>query len=379
MIRHCILSMDGTAVSGGSGLVTAALLVALRALLDAAGDRRPLLEQVDIFAGTSAGAFNALYLASFEHPDDGLRELGKFWAEVTARNRDGFSLLRALAVPLGQSSLLASKPMRDYFLDVFGSKLRLGDLHHGVVITTFALDDDVPPLRTWKPKVFHNTGRRDDPDLELRVVDVALRSGSPPLLYPIYQGIDHTGGGFVDGGVWANNPAIVALAQAIRNLVHGDDRHPECMDRAADLSGLLLLSLGNGRVPYFLAPRFRDGVANWGFSEWLLDVHHPFALITMMLEAGVQAADFQARYMLQHQYMRINPVLDAKLAVDAAKDVAPAMQRVAALPSTQAELAAALTWLERSGWLDARPGDRPGIDESDPTLDDPETAARPPD
>lgn len=361
MIRQCILSMDGTAVSGGSGLVTAASLVALRAMLDAAGDRRPLLEQVDIFAGTSAGAFNALFLASYEHPDDGLRHLADFWAHVTDCNREGFSLLRALTVPTGQSSLLSSKPMRGFFNEFFGEDMRLGDLRRGVVITSFALDDRAGPLRTWKPKVFHNTGSRDDPDLELRVVDVALRSGSPPLLYPIYGGAEPRDGGFVDGGVWANNPSIVALAQAIRNIVHGDERHPPCKDEAAQLGGLLLLSLGNGRVPYYLTPRLRDGVANWGFAEWLLDFHHPLALTTMMLEAGVQAADFQARYMLQKQYMRVNPILDAKLAVNDGKAVADAMNRITALPTTQEELIAALIWLSDSGWLDAEVGEEPAI------------------
>jgi len=351
MIRHRILSMDGTAVSGGSGLVTAGLLVALRAMLDAAGDHRPLLDKVDIFAGTSAGAFNALFLASHEHPDDGLREIVQFWGEVSKRNRDGFSLLRTLAVPTGQTSLLSSTPMRDFFIAHFGKNLRLGDLHHGVVITSFALDDDKSPLRTWKPKVFHNTGSPDDPDREIRVVDAAMRSGSPPLLYPIYQGIDTNHGGFVDGGVWANNPAIVALAQATRNLVHGDDRHPVCKEHAASLNGLLLLSLGNGKIPYWLAPRFRDGVANWGFSEWLLDLRQPLALTTMMLEAGVQAADFQARYMLQKQYMRINPILDGKLAASDARSVAATIERVVALPGTQQELADALAWLRESGWL----------------------------
>lgn len=349
MIRHCILSMDGTAVSGGSGLVTAALLVALRALLDEHGDRRPLLNQVDIFAGTSGGAFNALYLASHRDPDDGLRDLGQFWAEVTRCNRDGFSLLRSLAVPLGQSSLLSSKPMRDYFISFFGANLRLGDLPRGVVIPTFALDGQRGGVRRWKPKVFHNTGDCGN-DLDERVVDVALRSGSPPLSYPIYQGLDGEGVGYVDGGVWANNPSIAALAQALRDL--GGDGHRE---RAADLSGLLLLSLGNGLVPSFLAPRFRDGVANWGFAEWLLDLKEPLALITMMLEAGVQAAHFEARHMLQGQYMRVSPVLDGRLDVSDIAGVDAAMERVAALPSAREELDLARAWLARTGWLDAEP------------------------
>lgn len=332
-----ILALDGASVSGGNGYVAAGLLRELRRRLSSRSSRPALLSQVDLFVGTSAGAVNAAFFAREENPDAALPRIIDFWGELLASNKDGLSFRRSLLTLAGLSALIDSASVRDFLSNHFGNS-RLGDLRKKVVIPTFQLDGKRAGLRTWKAKVFHNTGSPDEPDLNERVVDVLMRSSSPPIGYPIYQAIKERGSGYVDGGLYANNPSMVGLAQAL-HLV-------------PDTTGLLLLSLGNGFTSTYVAPTFRDGLANWGFARWLLDFHNPLLLVKMMIESGGDAVDHQCRMILRKGHQRLNPVLEKRLVAFDRWEVESALEKVLGTPSTQQSLADTRQWLVSSGWVE---------------------------
>jgi hypothetical protein len=83
---------------------------------------------------------------------------------------------------------------------------------HIVLVPSFQLDNMDPSFpsagsepkinRRWVPRFFHNLN--DSDSLDEKVVDVALRSSAAPTYFGIYQG-------YVDGGVFANNPALCAI------------------------------------------------------------------------------------------------------------------------------------------------------------------------
>ncbi|WP_426752688.1 patatin-like phospholipase family protein [Myxococcus sp. Y35] len=360
---HRVLSMDGTSISGGEGYVTAGMLKSLRATMDARGDRQPLLDDVELFVGTSAGAFNAAFLASHEHPDAAFPKILDFWGEVVAMNRKAVSLGRTALALTGNSSLLDSSYMRDFFCSYFGATLRLGDLKRKVALPSFQLDGQRKALRTWKAKVFHNTGSANDPDNDELVVDVLMRSGSPPLSYPIYQGMREQGSGYVDGGIFANNPSLVGLAQIINNITRKsrEEKVETLETEPPDLTNILMLSVGNGCTSSYLTPHFCNGTANWGFSKWLLDFHDPMVLVKMMLEAGSDAADYQCRMILRKKYFRLNPVVDDSLSAANTQQVESTVQSLVSTQSTLAQLNRAETWLGKSGWLQ-----KPASDEAPP-------------
>jgi uncharacterized protein len=355
VIRHRILSLDGSSVSGGEGFVGAGMLRALKTMIPA---NQTLLGKVDLIAGTSAGAFNALFFAMYENPDDGLDAAIEFWGDVVGTNRKGFSMLRVLRALAGQSAFLSSTPMKDFFISHFGANTRLGDLKRKVAIPSFMLDGKRKTVRSWKAKVFHNGGPPNNPDLEARVVDVAMRSGSGPLLWPIYQGIDETGSGYVDGGIYANNPGIVALAQCVRLLSVGDAPADAPIPfKAPSLEGILLLSMGNGYTSSYVAPNFCRGLADWGYSEWLLAIKDPFLLVKMMLESGVDATDYECRVLLARQYFRNNPLVDKPITANNLQQVEQAIEQILASPSTDQMLKNTTLWLDHSGWTDGEPDD----------------------
>nr|WP_095982656.1 patatin-like phospholipase family protein [Melittangium boletus] len=343
--------MDGSPVAGGEGYITAGILQSLRRMLDDAGDTRALLNQVDLFVGSSAGAFNAAFFAREEDPDAALSRSIDFWSEVVAMNKKGVSPGRLMRTLAGSSSLVDSRYMRDFFCGYFGATTTLGDLKKKLVIPAFQLDGQRRGLRIWRPKVFHNVGGPDEPDLNELLVDVLMRSGSPPLVYPIYQGLRGQGSGYVDGGVYANNPSLVGLASALREMGREESMESE----PPDLSNILLLSLGNGRMSKFLTADFREGTANWGFARWLLEVRDPLLLIKMLLDAGSDAIDYQCRMILRKGYFRMNPVVEKALHAYERKHVEAGLQQELTRASCVDRLAQAHQWLVGSGWLSATP------------------------
>jgi patatin-like phospholipase/acyl hydrolase len=337
MDKYRILSMDGSSMTGGNGFVTAGLLQGMQASLKSAAGSPALLDNVFMFAGTSAGAFNALFLAKWQHPDEALPHILEFWRLLMNANNplESLSACRMAGALTGQNAFLSTARLHGFFRDYFGN-MRLGDLKQKVLISSLQLDHGRGAARTWKPKIYNNFHNERDNDL--KVTDVAMRSSSPPLITPVYQG-------YVDGGVVANNPAMLAIAQVLheRQPVPGD------LD---PLRKILMLSIGNAKVPHYLDPGTADGMADWGYSEWLLNLRDPLVMVTMLMDASVVTINYEAHRLLGECYFRLDPLLAKPLGVTNGREVAPAVQKFMADPVTQSDLERATAWFETSGWVE---------------------------
>lgn len=160
---------------------------------------------------------------------------------------------------------------------VFSGNLLRVLIFFAVFVPAFQLDNyDVPPAvkpsqgvnRRWAPRFFHNLN--DAVCLEELVVDVALRSSAAPTYFPIYQG-------FVDGGVFANNPALCAVTAAIAAGVKMED--------------IVVLSLSTGKDGLYLSEQQVKG-GDWGLVQWAPK------LTDLILDAGVEVIDFQCAQLL---------------------------------------------------------------------------------
>lgn len=273
MAGYRILSIDG---GGVRGLLAAILLEEL--------DKRDggWRKQIDLIAGTSTGGIIALGLAKGLDPSR-LRELyyenspdifATWWYDL----REPWPVLRAR---------YSNKELRRALTEVLG-KTRLKNLEKKVVIASFDLE--CQEKGAWKPKFFHNFSG-DDTDGNERAVDVALYTSAAPTYFP-------SAGGYIDGGVVANNPSMVALAQT-------QDERCEIGHRP-ELNDIALLSIGTGVLPR----RIRGTENDWGYTRWAPQ------LLRVMFDGLSGVPDYQCRQILGSNYHRLDPTLDVEIEID---------------------------------------------------------------
>jgi len=287
MAKYRVLSIDG---GGIRGIVTTVIMQRLAATPGLEG----FLDKVDLIAGTSTGGLLALGIArglSLEdirhiYIDDGPEIFDDSWIDD----------LLDLGKLRGADYKTA--PMRRAFKRILGENTTLGQLEKHVLITTFDLDNEHPKKkkRTWKPKLFHNFKGPGNDRSEL-VYKVGLYTAAAPTYFPSVDG-------FIDGGVYATNPAMCALAQT------QDQRY---FDSPAALNEVTLLSLGTGTSLFHI----KGKNLNWGYAQWIKP------LISLMLDGVSGIADYQCRQMLRDRYHRLAPVFppDVSIPMDGVKKI----------------------------------------------------------
>lgn len=336
-----VLCFDGSSASGGTGYVAVGMLEQIDSLLRAGGQNESLLDAADVFAGTSAGAANAVLFAMHDNPHDALEGAIDFWKGMLEMSKSGMTVRREISALLGQAALVSTVPMQKYLISHFGATTTMGDLKRKVIIPTFQLDNERKgDQRTWKPKIYKNFDENEHDRDEL-VVDVVMRSGSPPVLTPIYQGLDKKGPGFVDGGIYANNPSMIAIAQMYRELRKDTNREHD----------LLVLSLGNGDAPNYLAPEFEGGFGDWGYAPWFLKLSNLGIGMYMILESGLMAIDYECHILLGESYRRVDPHLPHELSLHSGVEIPEVLESVLSLPECRRQIREAADWLNRKGWF----------------------------
>jgi patatin-like phospholipase/acyl hydrolase len=304
-----IVTIDGGGVRG----VIPAVLVQRLAREPGLGD---WLDRAEFVAGTSTGGLIALMLAAGFEPQ-AIRELYEQRASHVFAD-SVFDDIRDLGKILGADYDVEN--LRSEAHTVFEERT-LGQLAKRVLVTTFDLDNEDPHARSWKPKIFHNFEGPDSDGAQL-----AYKVATYTCAAPTYFASDD---GYIDGGVFAPNPSMCALAQS-------QDRRNLPADRPA-LSDVRLLSLGTGRCFEHVEGRSLD----WGYVQWVRP------LISLMLEGTNGIADFQCRQILgDDQYFRLAPTFPPDTAIDQDEvDQIPYMIEFA----EQLDITAAAAWL-RTNW-----------------------------
>ena len=194
------LSIDG---GGIKGLYSALLLAHLEEEYDC-----QIADRFDLLCGTSTGGLIALAL-SLRVP---AREVADFYIEKKNLIFPRQSGLRGGWRQIIGPGKYEQDGLRRALLDVFGDR-KLKNSETLLCIPTFDLTGDRP----WIFKYDHNglTGR----DNETAYVDVALATSAAPTYFPVVEIANHDGHRFIDGGVYANNPSVIALTEAFTYFV----------------------------------------------------------------------------------------------------------------------------------------------------------------
>jgi predicted acylesterase/phospholipase RssA len=327
-----ILSCDG---GGIRGLLTARIIERLQKEV-------PFLDRVDLFAGTSTGGIIALGLAHGLHPAElvalyrdrgpeiftavgprrpGRSRLLEFLSGLDAKVRE---LLRDLHFdPLDLLHPRYSNAGLKAVLTHYFGKATLGDLRRSALVTTLRLFSEA---RSWTPLVLHNIGEegngaadirlQDGPTRSTRLVDAALCTSAAPLYFPPYP---HPEFGFcVDGGLFANCPASIALGLA-------------CRANQGHVGSIRILSIGTGvqisgiDIPHSMP---FERAAEYGALAWLSPLPRgaslgnretltpAFPLISALLDASSASNSYVCDQALAGHYRRVQMNLPRPIALD---------------------------------------------------------------
>jgi len=232
-----ILSIDG---GGIKGVFPAAYLAEIeKRFLDG----RSIADHFDMIAGTSTGGIIALALAHGMTAQQALQiyvERGDRIFPTLKGWRRWVRGLRWLFKPKHDQAALQAE-----LEGVFGDAL-LNDACKRLVIPSFE-------GRYGEPFLYKTPHHPDyQNDRHKTFAQVALHTTAAPSYYP---GVDHDGYVMIDGGVWANNPVMNALVDALA-----------CYDVPRE--NVRILSLGTGDATFSVDERARNGGArHWAFMR----------------------------------------------------------------------------------------------------------------
>jgi patatin-like phospholipase/acyl hydrolase len=287
-----ILSLDG---GGIRGAFTASLLAEIEARLDL-----PIGRYFDLVAGTSTGALIAAAIASGMSANTIVEMYEKKSGQIfkprpqhqpeKRRHRWGMPVARAaskaaIGVPFDDflQSKYESQPLRHAIEAVFRRQL-IGDLRMCRLVIP-AVDVSAGRTIVFKTPHLPNMTR----DRHYQISDVLMATTAAPTYFP------HAllgSGSMVDGGLWANNPGMVAYTEAMKIR---ESAKRDC-DPKFEFTDIHVLSIGTGEPRYSLSPPGDTAGLGW-WGPRVFD-------ITSISQS--QGTHFQLQYLLDDRYTRLN-------------------------------------------------------------------------
>lgn len=304
--RFRILAVDG---GGIRGLISVLVLAEIEARLERRlGRHTPITDHFHLFAGTSTGGLIALALTAPTRASS--RELASFYTE------DGPHIFhRGLWREL---TTLGGFAGPKYSADALrrATQARLGDAKlseaaRDLLVTSY-------DMRASEPHFFKRWQALESSERDLPIVDAALATAAAPTYFPSH-GIGERA--LVDGGVFANNPAVAAIAEALgRSSDEPAELEPE---------DLFLVSVGTGEFEVGYGQR---RVAGWGKIGWVAAGGEDPPILAAMLGGSADGAAYWSHMLLNHapgetvpepgsmgrgpRYYRLQVDLGAEVAMD---------------------------------------------------------------
>ncbi len=261
---------------------------------------RPIAESFDLIAGTSTGGIIAAGLAHGYSTEEMHDFYVRYGASIfhtrppykpSGRYRLLFSIANSITKLKNQNRLdtvfrsrYCPGGLAESFDKGFG-ELTLGDIKCSrLILPTFN-------LTKGEPHIFRSShlplAVRDK---DVRIADALLATTAAPTYFPHHKIEDSS---YIDGGVWAADPSMLAVAEAIRIQQFQNQLDP---DADITTNNIHLLSIGTGHSQFSLTPPEDDpGILYWANK-----------IAEVMSTAQSQGVHLPLKFFLGDRYEHVN-------------------------------------------------------------------------
>ncbi|MHC1791794.1 patatin-like phospholipase family protein [Solidesulfovibrio sp.] len=242
---------------------------------------RPIHKLVDLIIGTSTGGILGAGLA-----------LGKPASEMAAFYRDHGPKIFRQSRARRWSSLFGlvdeaydASGLETALAEVFGDAA-LSQAKTRLCLTAYDIEGRKPLLfKSWRPNP-----REDHLLTAVTRATAAAPTYFEPALVKSSTGLMRA---CVDGGVWANNPAMAGLVESLK------------LDFTPRRIRMLTVGAGCDERPYFLSD-----ARGWGLAGWARP------LLDILFAGQSDAADYQCGEILGSNYLSLQPMFGDPVALD---------------------------------------------------------------
>lgn len=303
-----ILSIDGGGIRGIIPCIILRYIEEQIQLLD--HPHAKIGDYFDLIAGSSTGGLLASILLYPNEDKTANYSITTAFDLYTQKGNDIFSVSfwQKLINPFGLfSEKISEEQLEKHLADFFGN-LELKNFTKPSLITAYDLENR-------RAKLF-NSYNADLDSNNFMVKDICRATSAAPTYFSPAQIKSKYGQNFtlIDGGVFANNPALCAYAEA-RKIPFGNLFQDSDKPNYPSMKNMLIVSIGTGTVlKKYTYKRFE----NAGKLKWIEPI------IDILLSANAETVDYQISQMVStlgkrngQNYYRINPsIKDASSEMD---------------------------------------------------------------
>ncbi|XP_061350219.1 patatin-like protein 2 [Gastrolobium bilobum] len=307
-----VLSIDG---GGIRGIIPGIILGFLESELQKLdGDQARLADYFDVIAGTSTGGLVTTMLTAPNEKNRPLyaaKDIKEFFLEhspkIFPQNNNLLSNIVKLTKNLFGRPRYSGKYLRSLLRGKLGDT-KLDQTLTNVVIPAF-------DIKRLQPTIFSSFQLKKRPDLNALMSDICIATSAAPTYLPPHYfetKIDHgkviSEFNLIDGGVAANNPTLVAIAE-VTNKICQNGPIANVNVEAMQYERFLVISLGTGS-PKQEKKYSADEAAQWGILSWIATTNGSTPLIDAFSQASSDMVDFHLASLLralksEHNYLRI--------------------------------------------------------------------------
>ena len=272
--KNILLSIDG---GGVRGIIPVMILKEIEKLVG-----KPISENIDYFAGTSAGALIGAALALKD--DEGKP---KYDTQEILNLMDKVSKTAFKENSMGLFDSKYDRSEFDYQLEDVFKNTKLSETKFPISVTAFNLND-------YSPKIWSTLKSLKNSNEDALLKDILGASMAAPYYFDPKQINDDF---YIDGAVVSNISTISGYVDLIKNNTAKD---------SVNLDNLVVISLGTGKS----INTNQNSYKHLGILDWLFTKNN---ILDIALESSALSNQKLSQELFGENYYRLNPIISGEV------------------------------------------------------------------